>query len=700
MISSCLECSANQTGVYCTLCAANYQLVGAACAPCSATTYYNATSKVCVLCSSVLSNCNTCSAGGAACLSCTSASQTELAAGQCVPCNSSSYFNPPDQKCYACSGAVPNCTQCQLVSGPAVQCQQCASSSYLNASDSLCRTCSSAIANCEQCSPLGGGQCTACKAGTQTVLVSYTCQPCTGSTYYDPALSACGSCPSGCLACTNSSNCTSCTSSAYTLILDTCILISTEYDFQVSTNDQNQIVITLNFDSTSTTLILNLYTLEIFIDSSPATFTSYSTNNNQSLVVTVPMDKSLTTPVLHIVFVNKSAFYTPDINNSTYQMDSVSYIGDQESDFYSALDRVLSAVNMNMGAGYTLTSMTETTIYFVSLIWTIDIVSMYIFLPVRKPRNLATFLNITNKMGGVSLLPFAIPNPLGDDATEIASADIYDQEDVDLFFARNYADTAFEVAVFVVGYSLLYLLTRSLKSSNCVASYLKLRFAKRFLSNIIILLLSVITSLCFSASATLSSRCFAGTVQGANYLSSLLGLLCGVGFVVISCEMLAAQKKNRKIDSEDAYFGGRRYFRYSEACLLMYGLMNVLVCVCIPSFHPVLALLVIIVSVVTNVVCLARFMPQKVKACSVMRCLNHCCFLLFNLVFVTLYLIEHMGLKVEVSAEEIFGFTGIGCVLAMMSLDTLEAAVDMLNDLQGFVTRKCRKASTQNRKGH
>lgn len=75
--SNCTKCSANLTGVYCIECdvASTTELVNGNCVTCNSSSYFSS-SRVCTLCSAVLSDCQTCTSDGSTCLFCIIGSST------------------------------------------------------------------------------------------------------------------------------------------------------------------------------------------------------------------------------------------------------------------------------------------------------------------------------------------------------------------------------------------------------------------------------------------------------------------------------------------------------------------------------------------------------------------------------------------------------------------------------------------------
>lgn len=133
--------------------------------------YYIA-SSTCVSCSSVVSNCLSCSfkmSGGN---------------GECTQCLAGYFLNSTDKSCYTCSSfnsltfPVDSCSNCSL-NGLFMVCFACNSGYYL--SDQTCLTCSNLQANCRTCNFSSIFNCQSCNNGYLINAIGQ-CQAC--STIY------------------------------------------------------------------------------------------------------------------------------------------------------------------------------------------------------------------------------------------------------------------------------------------------------------------------------------------------------------------------------------------------------------------------------------------------------------------------------------------------------------------------------------
>ena len=100
--------------------------------------------------------------------------------------------------------------------------------------------------------------------------------------------------------------------------------------------------------------------------------------------------------------------------------------------------------------------------YIINILWSVQIVSLYTFLPVSKPFALELFLNASIEMQSVSLLPFELPNPLEDSSLDVKGSEIYASYSVDLYFLKGNINTIFSLMVYSLVYVVLFLIFRRL----------------------------------------------------------------------------------------------------------------------------------------------------------------------------------------------------------------------------------------------
>lgn len=164
---TCQLCSDTITG--CTSCMSKAAISGNStvntvqCSACSSN-YFLSSPTACVLCSSVKTNCKTCSFNFSA------------NTGQCLTCAPAYYLSSTDFACYPCTvGAVNTCASCGM-NGTALVCTACQASYYLL--NGACTTCTQSIQNCSSCSYSESGfVCLSCLSGS--ILDSAKkCSPC------------------------------------------------------------------------------------------------------------------------------------------------------------------------------------------------------------------------------------------------------------------------------------------------------------------------------------------------------------------------------------------------------------------------------------------------------------------------------------------------------------------------------------------
>ena len=200
--TSCGSCPAGCSGcgsaTSCTACFSSTQVsLSGVCYCKTALTYYNPTTKACVNCDALYTNCNTCTNTTATAASCTSCKPSFYLASttSCMPCSSN---------CNTCTSTT--CTSCispYLPSGSACTCNAAASMVY-QTSTNTCVVCSSIVSNCASCNS-GVVSCTNCQI--QFYLAnSMLCQPC----------------PTTCSACSTSIFCTACKNNLDLTASNTC----------------------------------------------------------------------------------------------------------------------------------------------------------------------------------------------------------------------------------------------------------------------------------------------------------------------------------------------------------------------------------------------------------------------------------------------------------------------------------------------
>ena len=181
------------------------------CTSCDTANDYVLSGSSCVLCSSAISGCLTCS-NLTSCSTCDTAGNYVLSGSTCV-CQVGYALN--GGVCQLCNVTLANCVQCSSTT----VCTSCVSTFQLSSSicdcgvgfylsGTGCLQCSLSIVGCLICS--SAGVCGTCDTANNFVLNGSTCV-CVNGTYLDG--STCVSCPltiSNCLSCTSSTTCTSC----------------------------------------------------------------------------------------------------------------------------------------------------------------------------------------------------------------------------------------------------------------------------------------------------------------------------------------------------------------------------------------------------------------------------------------------------------------------------------------------------------
>lgn len=85
-------------------------------------------------------------------------------------------------------------------------------------------------------------------------------------------------------------------------------------------------------------------------------------------------------------------------------------MSDFESDLVSTLSLITVSISENSGSIFSSLSLTSLGGYFINILWSIQLASLYVFLPVNKPKVLELVLNATVELQEIDLLPFQIPN--------------------------------------------------------------------------------------------------------------------------------------------------------------------------------------------------------------------------------------------------------------------------------------------------
>ena len=78
---------------------------------------------------------------------------------------------------------------------------------------------------------------------------------------------------------------------------------------------------------------------------------------------------------------------------------------------YETINNVVTKVAQNSGSILSTLSVSSLSGYIMGILWSFQITSYYIFLPITKPKKLQLFLNATLQMQNVQILPFSIPTP-------------------------------------------------------------------------------------------------------------------------------------------------------------------------------------------------------------------------------------------------------------------------------------------------
>ena len=239
--STCLlcmpVCKTCTTGTTCATCQNNLVLTAGIC-QCNSPYFYNSTTKTCIICSSLQSNCQTCSYATAydpnnppAVVCSTANIGYYINAGTALPCiancnncdsdpllcdtpkanftfdgvscvcSPSYYYQSTTQTCLDCTSVIPGCAICLTNVIPApTDCNPCNAIGYFSASYPT-TTCTACPSDCVSCNSLV--DCTSC-INNLTVLAGACACDNTSSLYFEPISKTCQTCSSlifNCLIC-------------------------------------------------------------------------------------------------------------------------------------------------------------------------------------------------------------------------------------------------------------------------------------------------------------------------------------------------------------------------------------------------------------------------------------------------------------------------------------------------------------------
>ena len=90
------------------------------------------------------------------------------------------------------------------------------------------------------------------------------------------------------------------------------------------------------------------------------------------------------------------------------------------------MSKFISKISDSSGVMFTTLSMTDASALAINILWSAQMTSYYIFLPVAKPKNLLMFLNASFDLLNIDILPFSIPNPMANATLDAQAAPIYE----------------------------------------------------------------------------------------------------------------------------------------------------------------------------------------------------------------------------------------------------------------------------------
>ncbi len=210
-VTNCKTCNSTTD---CQTCNTGYNRVTASgktyCVPICPTGYVNtgtAASPTCQLCSTAISNCNSCQEGTSGVV--------------CTSCPTGYYLEGTGKACTLCSSVISHCWTC---SGPTT-CKECMNNYYYLSGSCVAKGCDSTVKNCNYCqsSPTS---CTTCNNGFTNTggACTITCSPTfvydkTSGTCICPVgnyllNSKCAVCPDNCYSC-DSTQCYKCADAFY-----------------------------------------------------------------------------------------------------------------------------------------------------------------------------------------------------------------------------------------------------------------------------------------------------------------------------------------------------------------------------------------------------------------------------------------------------------------------------------------------------
>ena len=430
-------------------------------------------------------------------------------------------------------------------------------------------------------------------------------------------------------------------------------------------------------------------------------------NTAKGLLITIGLMESYPSLLVEIIFTRRTAVQVLDEESAFDTLNDVMQMNELEMKFQWGMNKAMSFLNWNFATIYTSLSISGNLAYIISLMWIIGVVSMYLYLPVNKPMNLEMFLNATSQMSNVQLLPFSIATPLENSDYQVRGDELYEAYQFDLFFMRSNITTIIETCIFILLFLAVYLVFSRLqhrRNSNIIVYLLNRRFHKMGYANMSTNLNSIVVQIGFSASACLTSAAFKDPYAVMNYSSALL-ILVGV-YVVMMIEpmYLFFQKKDKSVDNEDCYTGGKRKYKFSEMYLLVSNLLVTTVLTCVPHMHPLLTLILVMVIVIVNISFLFKEKYLKIRLCSYIRAINKIFFALFNLIFIVLYLInKHFEQSYnQMLAAYYLGYIAIASLILILFLEVLEMVLDIIKDVYVFITvklcKRLRRPQTENHK--
>ena len=173
-----------------------------------------------------------------------------------------------------------------------------------------------------------------------------------------------------------------------------------------------------------------------------------------------------------------------------------------------------------------------------------------------------------------------------------------------------------------------------------VLDFLKARIVSKFYTNFSMNFFNILIPFVFSAATTLTSRRFLSQPLLLNYLVALVTLFFCFLIPVLHSFFLNYLKSNEGHNTDDCYLGYKRSKEHSEAILFMYMISQLMIPCMIPLFHPLATVLSLILFHILNIALLVQSPILEIKGCTYIRVVHELICIMFNAVFLGLFLLE------------------------------------------------------------